>query len=83
MDYDRDRVDEVVLALMFLTIHDHGRAWKGFDWGSLNRLHDKGMIGNPVSKAKSVILTEEGEVESERLFWKFFGVPEAPSGTRA
>lgn len=75
MDYDRDRVDEVVLALLYLTLHDDGRAWKGFDWDALNRLYEKGMIGNPVSKAKSVVLTEEGEAESRRLFHKYF-VPE-------
>jgi hypothetical protein len=72
MDYDRDKVDEVVLALLYLTLHSDGRAWKGFDWDTLNRLHGKGYIGNPVSKAKSVVLTEEGEEESERLFLKYF-----------
>ena len=72
MEYDRDRVDEVVLALLYLTLHQDGRAWKGFDWEALNRLHEKGMIGNPVSKAKSVVLTEEGEAESKRLFHKYF-----------
>jgi hypothetical protein len=73
MEYDRDKVDEVVLALMYLTLHGDGRAWKGFDWDALNRLHEKGLIGNPVSKAKSVVLTEEGEQECERLFRKHFG----------
>jgi hypothetical protein len=72
MEFDHDKVDEVVLALMYLTLHGHGRAWKGFDWDSLNRLHEKGYIGNPVSKAKSVVLTEEGEAEAERLFGKYF-----------
>ena len=28
----RDKVDEMVLALLFLTLHDDGRAWKGHDW---------------------------------------------------
>lgn len=75
MEYDRDRIDEVVLALMYLTLHGdkYGvRAWKGFDWEALNRLYKKGMIGDPVSKAKSVVLTEEGEAESKRLFHKYF-----------
>jgi hypothetical protein len=72
IDYDTDRVDEVVLALMYLTLHDEVRSWKGFDWEALNRLHEKGLIGDPVSKAKSVVLTEEGMAESERLFWKYF-----------
>jgi hypothetical protein len=59
MDYDKDKVDEIVLALLFLTLHGGGRAWKGHDWDALGRLHEKGMIGDPVGKAKSVLLTEE------------------------
>jgi hypothetical protein len=73
MDYDPDRVDEAVLALLYLTLHQDGRAWKSFDWDALNRLHEKGLIGNPVSKAKSVVVTEEGEAEARRLFQKLFG----------
>lgn len=74
MDYDRDKVDEIVLALMYLTLHENGRAWKGFDWESLDRLHQKRLIGNPVSKAKSVLLTEDGEARSKLLFEKHFGL---------
>ncbi len=73
MDIDTDRIDEAVLALLYLGRHDNGRAWKGFDWGAMNRLHEKGMISNPVSKAKSVVFTEEGEREAERLFHEMFG----------
>ena len=68
METDEDRVDDAVLALLYLTLDRNGRAWKGFDWSVMNRLHDKGMIHNPVGKAKSVLLTEEGIAESERLF---------------
>lgn len=32
MDYDEDKVPEIVLALLFLTRHEEGRAWKGNDW---------------------------------------------------
>ncbi len=76
MDYDPDKVDEAVLALLYLTLHDGARAWKSFDWEAMNRLHEKGYISNPVGKAKSVILTEEGLKESERLFKKLFGKAE-------
>jgi len=38
----------------------------------MNRLHDKGMIHNPVGKAKSVLLTEESIPESERRFREMF-----------
>jgi len=76
MDYDKDKVDDAVLALLFLTLHDNqGRAWKGHDWESLGRLHEKGMILNPVGKAKSVVLTEEGAKRCEELFREYFGVP--------
>ncbi len=71
-ELDEDAIDNAVLALMYLTLHDHGRAWKSFDWDALNRLHEKGMIGNPVSKAKSVVLTEEGEARSKALFEQLF-----------
>jgi hypothetical protein len=72
VDIDTDKIDEVVLALLFLTLHDGGRAWKGHDWDVLDRLYRKGMIDNPVGKAKSVVLTDEGLSESERLFRKLF-----------
>ena len=38
----------------------------------MERLHVKGYITNPVSKAKSVVFTEEGLKESEKLFRKLF-----------
>jgi Domain of unknown function (DUF6429) len=61
-----------VLALLYLTLHDHDRAWKGFDWEALNRLHDKGMIHDPVGKVKSVIFTEDGLRRSKELFETMF-----------
>jgi hypothetical protein len=76
MDYDKDKVDEMVLALLFLTLHGDGGAWKGHDWEAMNRLHTKGMIYDPVGKAKSVVLTEEGERHCEELFRKHFGLAE-------
>ena len=72
MDIDNDKIDEAVLALMSLTLHDGYRAWKSFDWDAMSRLHEKGYIMNPVSKAKSVGLTEEGLKEAQRLFEKLF-----------
>jgi len=44
------------------------------DWEAMNRLHEKGYIGNPKSKAKSVILTQKGAQLSEELFKKHFGL---------
>jgi hypothetical protein len=68
MNINTDAIDGVVLALLYLTLHDRNRAWKGFDWDVLDRLYQRGLIGDPVNKTKSVILTDEGLRESERLF---------------
>jgi hypothetical protein len=73
MDYNRTKVDELTLALTFLTsFPDRGvtRSWKGYDWEAMNRLHASGYISDPVGKAKSVILTEEGEKRCRELFEK-------------
>jgi hypothetical protein len=75
MNYNKDKVDEMVLALLFLTLHGEGRAWRGHDWNALGRLHEKGMIGNPAGRAKSVSLTTVGEKRSEELFRLHFCAP--------
>jgi Domain of unknown function (DUF6429) len=72
MDYDEQKVDSAVLGLLYMTLHDGARAWKSFDWDALNRLHQKGYISNPVSKAKSVELTDEGLKAAEQLFNQLF-----------
>ncbi|MFC3170422.1 DUF6429 family protein [Paracoccus fontiphilus] len=75
MEIDRDKIDEAVLALLWLTLHDERRAWKGFDWDALERLHARGLIADPVNKAKSVVLTDEGLRQSEELFRALFTRP--------
>jgi hypothetical protein len=72
MDIDTQKIDEAVLGLLYLTLHDGVRAWKSFDWDAMNRLYENGFIENPVGKVKSVVLTEKGLRESERLFKKLF-----------
>lgn len=72
MNIDTDRIDEAVLALLFLGLHNGERAWKGFDWEALDRLHGKGLISNPVGKTKSIAFTDEGLREAERLFRALF-----------
>jgi hypothetical protein len=71
---DTDRIDDAVLALMYLTLHGGGRVWKGFDWGTTNRLFKKGLISDPVSKAKSVWLSDEARARSKQLFEQMFVV---------
>jgi Domain of unknown function (DUF6429) len=75
MDYDRDKVDEMVLALLTLTMMKDGsevRAWKGHDWEVLDRLHAAGYISDPKNKAKSVVFTEEGTHRAQELFAQYF-----------
>jgi Domain of unknown function (DUF6429) len=72
MPLNTDKIDDAALALLYLTLHDGCRAWKGFDWDVLGRLHDKGMIENPVGKVKSVVFTQEGLQQAKALFEDMF-----------
>jgi len=75
MEYDKDKVDEMTLALLYLVMsreHECGRAWKGFDWQTMGRLHRKGWISDPKGKAPSVGVTAEGMKKAEELFRKHF-----------
>ena len=72
MALNTDKIDDTALALLYLTLHDDCRAWKGFDWDAMNRLHEKGMIENPVNKAKSVEFTTDGLRRSRELFEVMF-----------
>jgi hypothetical protein len=76
MEYDKDKVDDMVLALLYLTTFEDRpglRAWKGHDWEGLDRLHERGFISGPKSKTKSVIVTEAGAKRSSELFKSYFG----------
>jgi hypothetical protein len=72
MPFDTDKIDDAALALLYLTLHDGDRAWKGFDWDVLGRLHDKDMIYDPVGKVKSVVFTPEGLERAKELFETMF-----------
>ena len=71
-DIDTDRIDEAVLALLWFNLSATGTAWKGFDWTIMERLHERGLISDPVGKARSVQMTPEGRREAERLFNELF-----------
>ena len=76
MSLDTAKVDEAVLGLMYLSAHHDSavtRAWKGFDWDALDRLHERGLISDPRTKARSVILTEEGVAACRRACESLFG----------
>jgi len=77
MDFDRDKVDETTLALLWLTSFKDPvgvRAWKGQNWETMERLHAEGYISDPKSNAKSVVLSDEGEKRSRELFAKHFAL---------
>jgi hypothetical protein len=73
MSVNNDKIDDAALALLYLTLHDGYRAWKGLDWDVLGRLHEKGLIDNPVGKTKSVAFTPDGLERAELLFNQMFG----------
>lgn len=83
MDIDHDRIDAAVLALLWHNLESSGMACKGFGWASMERLHRRGLISNPVGNAKSVRLTTAGLTKGVRLFWDLFtrsaGSPETAS----
>ena len=81
MEYDWDKVDDTVLALLSLGLHDGCRAWKGFEWDVMNRLHEKGFISDPRSKARSVVFTDEGLQRSQELFDRLFGKGQPRKGS--
>jgi hypothetical protein len=73
MAIDMAKVDEAVLALLYLTLHDGNRAWKTIDFDALDRLYEQGFLMDPVSRTKSVVLTEKGLSRSEQLAKVLFG----------
>jgi hypothetical protein len=75
MEYDKDKVDEMTLALLYLVMsktRDGGRAGKGFDLQALARLHQKGWIREPRIRDMAVEVTAEGVRKAEDLFKKHF-----------
>ncbi len=76
---DWDKVEEMTLALMCLTSSETNgvvRSWKGHAWEVLNRLHQRGWISNPVSKAQSIVLSTEAARRSRELFGRHFVLQE-------
>jgi hypothetical protein len=73
VEYDHNKIDEAVLALLWLTQAGNRRAWKSHDWDALERLHAKGYISDPKSKARSVAFSDEGERQARELFERHFG----------
>jgi len=68
----KKKIDDAVLALLQLTLHNDRMAWKGFDWAVTDRLHRKGFIQSPAGMKKSLALTDEGLERSKLLFEALF-----------
>jgi len=73
MELDEQKIDDAVLALLYLGLHDGARAWKGFDWAALDRLQAAGLISDPQSKAKSVVFTDAGLEQAKLRLNQLFG----------
>ena len=56
-EWDQDKVDDAVLALLYLTLHDGDRVWKGYDFDVLSRLCEKGYLLDPFGNL-SILLIE-------------------------
>jgi hypothetical protein len=78
MELDEEKIDQAVLALLYLTRfgEDGAGAWKSHDWDALDRLHQKGLITDPKTKNKSVYFSEEGAAYAEEMCKMLFGKEE-------
>jgi hypothetical protein len=56
VDYNTEKVDEIALALLFLSsFEEYGamRAWKGIAWDVLNRLHEKKRVTSVIRRTRT------------------------------
>jgi len=72
MDYDEDKIDEAVLALLGALEFENGRVWKRLDFDAMDRLHERGLITQPRGRTESVHLTEAGMQQAKELASKYF-----------
>jgi hypothetical protein len=72
MDLDSEKIDDAVLALLMLGASGN-RVWKGLDSDAMDRLHAKGLVGDPYGKTPTIELSDEGLVRAQRLVVELFG----------
>jgi hypothetical protein len=72
-DINKERILEGALAIISLSLHEEDRVWKGFDWDILDDMHKKGWISDPVTKTKSVCLSDEGAKLAQEYLENYFG----------
>ena len=73
MPYNRQRMENALLALISALEFEDGRFGKGYDFDLLNSLHEQGLISQPWGKAKSARLTPEGLGKAKALVEEMFG----------
>lgn len=73
-----EQIKELTLILLYLNswiekepYGEFHRAWKGYDFDTLNLLEDEHLIGGNTHKAKSAYLTEEGLEKAKELMKKY------------
>ncbi len=72
MNYDEDKIDEVILALLGVFEFEDGRVWKRYDFDAMDRLHERGMISQPKGRTESVHLTPAGLERARALAERYF-----------
>jgi Domain of unknown function (DUF6429) len=77
--FSQNAMNFLALANLHLNSFTEGKgefavmhAWKAHDWHALDRLYQKGFIGDPKNKNKSVAFTETGRLKAEELFRRLF-----------
>jgi len=76
-DADKEKLAEVALAILWLGAHDDRgmtRVWKQMDWDLTDLLYEKGWITDPKTKAKSVLLTDDGEKLADTFLRQHFSI---------
>jgi Domain of unknown function (DUF6429) len=73
MEPDTQRIDDAVLALLLLGLHEVDPVWKSLDWDALGRHHALGHISKPVGSAKSMVVTPQGKNKAQMLLLSMFG----------
>jgi Domain of unknown function (DUF6429) len=66
--YDERRVAELALAVLYVSMGDDGRAWKGIPWSITDRLFEQGLIENPRNQLKSLKFTRRGKIRCQEAF---------------
>ncbi|CAN7761761.1 DUF6429 family protein [Variovorax sp. LjRoot84] len=73
MEYDKAKIEEVLLTLLGVFEFESGRVWKRYDFATMDALHAKGLITEPHGRRQSIYLTDEGMRMAKKMAAKYFG----------